>query len=279
MPPRPIHIVKSDGTEEQFDRGKLLQSLRRAGANEGTAAPIVSHVERELVSGMSTTDIFKHAFSLLREKQRHIASRYSLRRSLLALGPTGFPFEKFMGEIYKRRGFSVLLDQMVPGKCVDHEVDIVAWNDEKLVMVEAKYHHELAYKSDVKVALYVKARFDALYAATHRYGAHTSLTEGWLITNTKFTEKAIQYGTCSGVRLLGWNYPERDNLHHLIEAAGLHPITCLTVFSEKEKRTLLEQGIVLCESVKTEKAKLRSLGFSDERIAEAEAESSTLCPS
>lgn len=278
MPAPSIHVLKADGTLESFNESKLRESLRKSGASDTVALGIVAHVGRELVNGISTTDIYRHAFSVLAAKQKRASARYSLRRSLLALGPTGFPFEKFIGELFKRRGFSVLLDQMVRGKCVEHEMDIVAWNQEKLIMAEAKYHHELAYKSDVKVALYVKARLDDLYAAEFNFGNQKKLAEGWLITNTKFTEKAIRYSECSGVRLLGWNYPQSENLHDAIEKAGIHPVTCLTALSEGQKRALMEQGIVLCESIKNERAKLRSIGLTEQLIDEAEAESRILCP-
>lgn len=274
-----IEVIKIDGTKERFDQAKLQESLRRSGASERVASEVAAHIGRELVNGMTTSDIYRHAFSVLRDKQKKASARYSLRRSLLALGPTGFPFEKFIGEIFKKKGFSVLLDQMVHGRCVEHEMDIVAWNNEKLIMAEAKYHHELAYKSDLKVALYVKARFDDLYAAASlTYGNRTKLDEGWLITNTKFTEKAIRYAECNGVKLIGWNYPEKGNLHDLVEETGVHPVTCLTSLSEGQKRALMEQGIVLCESIKSEKVKLRSLGFDEQLIAEMEAESKILCP-
>lgn len=276
---RDVYIVKSNGERERFSFEKLGASLARSGAREQLAKEIIDHVEREAVNGMTTGDIYRHAFLILHARERSAAVRYSLRRSLLALGPTGFPFEKFVGEVLKRRGYQVLLDQTLQGHCVDHEMDIVAWNAEKLMMIEAKYHHELAYKSDVKIVLYVKSRFDDLYAAEFSYGTHKKLDEGWLITNTKFTDKAIQYAECTGtLRLLGWNYPKQNNLHHLIEETGLHPITCLTTLSEGQKRTLMEQGIVLCESVRTEKAKMRSLGFDEQLIEEAEAESAALCP-
>lgn len=273
-----ITIVKSNGERELFDSEKLRQSLQKAGASAEVALLIVKHIEKELVNGITTNAIYKHAFSVLAAKQKKASVRYSLRRSLLTLGPTGFPFERFIGEMFKKKGFSVLLDQMVRGKCVEHEMDIVAWNNEKLIMVEAKYHHEIAYKSDLKVALYVKARFDDLYATSLTYGNRSKLDEGWLITNTKFTEKAVRYAECSGVKLVGWNYPEVGNLHDLIEETGIHPVTCLTSLSESEKRTLLAQGMVLCESIRNEKAKLRSLGWSEELIEAAEAESNILCP-
>lgn len=273
-----IFVVKSNGERERFSFEKLRNSLKHSGAKPELAEEVSGHIEREVVNGMTTDEIYRHAFSILHSKERVTAVRYSLRRSLLALGPTGFPFEKFIAEVYKRKGFSVLTDQTVQGKCIDHEMDVVMWNSEKLMMVEAKYHHELAYKCDVKVVLYVKARFDDLYNAEFSYGSRKKLDEGWLITNTKFTEKAVQYAECSGVRLLGWNYPAKGNLHHLIEETGLHPVTCLTTLSEGQKRTLMEQGIVLCESIRSEKAKLRSLGFDERLIEETESESNLLCP-
>ncbi len=278
MSARVVEVIKADGTREHFVLSKLSESLRHSGATHEVADSVAEHVEKELVSGMTTDDIYRHAFSVLRAREKKASVRYSLRRSLLALGPTGFPFEKLVGEVYRRKGFSVQVDQIVRGKCVDHEMDIVAWNAEKLVMAEAKYHHELAYKSDLKVVLYVKARFDDLYASAFTYGTERKLDEGWLITNTKFTEKAVSYAECSGVRLLGWNYPEKMNLHDLIETTGVHPITCLTTLSDSQKQLLMDQGIVLCESVKDEKAKLRSLGFDERLIGEMEAESAFLSP-
>lgn len=278
MPERIIEILKSNGSKENFNLDKLKESLRHTSARSHVVDEVARHVEKELVIGMSTDDIYRHAFSVLRSRERRAASRYSLRRSLLSLGPTGFPFEKFIAEIYKRKGFTTLLDQTVQGKCVDHEMDVIAWNQEKLLMVEAKYHHELAYKSDVKAVLYLKSRFDDLREGSYRYGSNTRLDEGWLITNTKFTDKAISYGECTGMRLLGWNYPRTANLHHLIEETGLQPITCLTAFSDAQKQMLMEKGIVLCQRIRSERDTLKSLGFSDELIADAVTESNHLCP-
>ena len=278
FPSNSIVVKKSDGSHEPFNREKLRQSLKNSGVSDAVALEVAAHVEKELVNGMTTSDIYRHAFSVLHSRQKQASVRYSLRRSLLSLGPTGFPFEKFVGEIFKRKGFSVQVDQMVQGKCIDHEVDVVAWNEKTLLMVEAKYHHELAYKSDVKVALYIKARFDDLLASTFHYGTDRKLNEAWLITNTKFTEKAIAYAECSGVRLIGWNYPTIGNLHDLIEETGVHPVTSLTSLSDNKKQQLMKQGIVLCESIRTQKDRLRAIGLSDDLIAQTVAESDSLCP-
>lgn len=276
-PPRVI-IVKSTGEREEFDPAKLDASLMRAGASEMARSEIVPHIEAELRDGMSTSQIYKHAFFLLKRIERPAAVRYSLRRAVLDLGPTGFPFEKFIAEIFREKGFNVATGQIVRGKCVEHEVDIVAWNENKLIMCEAKFHHHLGIKSDAKVALYVKARFDDLMQSTFDYGLPVQaslpaqagrvrkLDESWLITNTKFSRTAIDYAKCQGMRLVGWNYPAKGNLQDMIEDSGLHPITSLTSLSNREKAALVSQGVILAKSFGRDESLLRSMGFSEAKM-------------
>jgi hypothetical protein len=182
--------------------------------------------------------------------EKKTAVSYSLKRSLMSLGPTGFPFEQFIGEIFKAKGYKTLTDQMVQGHCVNHEIDVIAYNEDRLLMAEVKFHNELGLKSDLRVALYVKARFDDLKGVNFEYGGkNMHMTDGLLITNTKFTERAIQYGSCAGVNLIGWNYPTKGNLHDLIQETGLHPVTCLTSLNVAEKKLLLDKQIVNCKSL------------------------------
>ena len=42
------------------------------------------------------------------------------------------------------------------GHCVEHEVDVMAWNENKLIIAEAKFHNAIGLKSDLKVALMLK---------------------------------------------------------------------------------------------------------------------------
>ncbi|MBX4181510.1 YraN family protein, partial [Candidatus Parcubacteria bacterium] len=165
-------------------------------------------------------------------------------------GPSGFPFEDFVAEILKAQGYESLTRQVVLGGCVPHEVDVVAYNEKKLIMVEAKFHNELGIKSDLKVVLYVKARFDDLKENVYNYGGKDRpVTDNWLITNTKFSSTAIHYAECKNMTLIGWNYPEKGNLQDMIEEERLHPITCLTALSEDNKKTLLTNGVVLCSNI------------------------------
>lgn len=261
-----ITVVKAGGRTELFNPLKLENSLLRAGATADMSKDIISHIEQELTDGMSTSKIYQHAFFLLGKMQKPVAVRYSLRRAILELGPSGFPFEDFVADILKEKGFETLTGQMVLGSCVEHEMDVIAWNEKKLIMAEAKFHNQLGIKSDLKVALYVKARFDDLKGVLYHYGTDRYVNEGWLITNTKFTTTAIHYGECQNLKLIGWNYPEKGNLQDMIEDSGLHPITCLTSLSSAQKHNLLKREIVMCKTLKEDPTILRSLGFNTMKI-------------
>ena len=179
------------------------------------------------------------------------------------LGPSGFPFERFVAEIFKTQGYQAVTDQMVKGHCAEHEVDVVAWKDDKMIMSEVKFHNEVGLKSDLKVVLYVKARFEDLAPMTFHYGGkERKLDEGWLVTNTKFTISAINYAECQTMKIIGWNYPAEHGLKEMIEQSGLHPLTCLNSLSEHDKKSLLEKNIVLCKTLKDDPSILKTIGLS-----------------
>lgn len=274
----PILIVKSTGVEEAFDPDKLVNSLRKAGASKDQAETVLLHIQKEMISGMTTSEIYRHAFSLLRKIAQPVAARYSMKRAIADLGPAGFPFEKFVAEIFKAEGYEALTDQIVQGHCVDHEVDVVAWKGDELVMVEVKFHNEQGLKSDIKVALYVKARFDDLRDGIYEYGGKKrKITSFELFTNTKFTDHAIRYAECQNLTLIGWNYPRLGNLEDLVNEAGLRPLTSLTSLSLKEKKSLLDAGLILCKHVIDHQYDLPNYGIDKSKIKQVLNEAETLC--
>src|SRR3989344_2681686 len=246
-----ITIVKESGKHKAFDPEKLRFSLLNSGASVEEAEKVLTHLVPELKSGRSTHDIYRHAFKILAGMSRPVARSYSLRRAVMDLGPSGFPFEDFVAEILRAKGFECVTREIVLGGCVPHEIDVVAWTEKKLIMAEAKFHNELGTKSDLKVVLYVKARFDDIKDNVYNYGGKDRpLGEGWLVTNTKFSSTAIHYGVCKNLVMIGWNYPEKGNLQQLIEEEGLHPVTCLATLSSTDKKILLVNRIVLCSDIK-----------------------------
>lgn len=261
-----IQVIKADGTKELFQSDKLVTSLERAGAKPEVYQKIVRHIESEIQDGMTTADIYNHAYEILAEEKEASAARYSLRRALVGLGPTGFPFEIFMAEVYKTKGFNVETGMMVKGKCVSHEIDLIAYNDKDLIMAELKFHNTLGFKTDLKVVLYVKARSDDLMDVKHSFmGTKFELKHGLVITNTKFTSTAIKFAECAGLKLIGWNYPRKENLQSLIEDSRLHPVSCLTHLNSAHKKMLFDKGVVLCKSLRENKSLLDEINISPEK--------------
>ncbi|MDQ2933143.1 MAG: ATP cone domain-containing protein [bacterium] len=260
-----ITITKSDGTRQLFEQDKLVRSLKRVGASDRAIEEVVDQVEKGMKDGMTTNEIYGFAFSLLRKNSVHVAVKYSIRRALAELGPDGFPFEKFVARVFNEWGYEAVTDQQVMGVCIPHEMDVVAWKGDTLAMVEAKFHNELVLKSDVKVALYIKARFDDIQGNVFEYGGvKRSLKERWLFTNTKFTDQAVKYGACNNLNLIGWNYPVGKNLHTIIEEHKLHPVTCITSLTHQQKMDLVGRNIIVCADVIKNPKILNDIGVRSE---------------
>ncbi len=272
--PHNILITKADGEQEPFDVAKLEQSLEHSGASSTARARIATHVFKELRSGITTDDIYRHAFEMLKREEPHpVAARYSVKRALFQLGPSGFPFEQFLAEVLRAHGWSARTGVALTGRCAPHEVDVLAEKDGKRIGIEAKFHNEPSGKTDIKDALYVKARYDDLRATPE---SSSRVDEGWLVTNTSFTRNAIRYAQCSNLILIGWDYPRTRNLMAMIEEAHVHPLTCLTTLSEGEKRHLLDNKIVLCKQISSPHV-LEAYGIRPSRIPQILQETAQLC--
>lgn len=275
---RPIFIIKASGEREEWDSHKLERSLRAAKASDELAREIIKHVEKDLRDGLRTSDIYAHAFSLLKLYDRPIAAQYSLRKAIGELGPSGFPFERFIAKILNAQGYQTRVGTIVQGFCVAHEVDVIAEKNDERILVEAKFHNSPEIRSDVKVALYVSARFLDIEKRLAHDESQGRFTHAWLITNTSFTSQAIQYGTCAGLALTGWNYPQGKTLQNLVQETQMHPITCLTTLSSAHKTQLLNEGVVLCRDVQKNTASLEQMGIGKTRITSIIHEVEQLCP-
>lgn len=268
-------IVKADGTVEPFVPERLRSSLQRAGAPPHAAERITERIAETIVPGASSKEVYTRAFALLRKEARPVAARYALRRALFEFGPTGHPFEDFVSHLYRKEGWVVETRKMVQGTCVQHEVDFFAKRENASIGAELKYHNDPGYKTDLKTALYVKARFDDIFACDPHL--QTCLVDrGLLITNTKFTSEAIRYASCAGLELLGWHYPEKNNLFMRMTSARVYPVTTLTTLSRSEKRLLVDRGIIAVDMLRERRAELSELRFSAPRVGEILAEADGL---
>ena len=260
-------IKKSSGEKQHYSVEKLRNSLRLAGATDEIAILITAEIEKDLSGGISTRNIYKKAFRLLRNKKHSIAARYSLKNAIMELGPTGYPFEKYIGEIFRSQGFQVKVGIMTKGKCVTHEVDVIATSNERTILVECKYHNTPGKMCNIQVPLYIQSRFQDIRASFEaNHGSGYENFEGWVITNTRFSSDAEQYGKCAGLHLVGWDYPRNGSLKDLVENAGLYPITVLTGLNRKQKEHLIERNIVLCRDLYDHPYLLDNLGLASGSI-------------
>ena len=271
------YIIKANGEHVGFSEKKLRESLLKAGADTNRINEIISKVSSQLYPGISTKKIYKTAYAMLKSSERHLAARYHLKKALMELGPSGYSFEKYIGELMKIQGYQVRIGIIQEGICVQHEVDVIAESKDRRLMIECKYHNQQGVFCDVKIPLYIHSRFVDIELAILRKKNKTKQFEGWLITNTRFSKDALQYGNCIGLKLIGWDYPVHNGLKDLIDNFRLYPITCLTSLTKNEKMILLDKKIVLCNELKKDEELLETIGLKEPRLSHARREINQLC--
>ncbi|MGO1729419.1 MAG: restriction endonuclease [Flavobacteriaceae bacterium] len=245
-----IIIQKANGDHEKFDVNKLKASLLRSTATEHEADVIVAEILPQLHDGISTKKIYRKAFASLKKHNRISASRYSLKRAILELGPTGFPFERLIGALLSDNGFKTEIGITLQGKCITHEVDVLAEKEGNTYPVECKFHSDPKSVSNVKVPLYINSRFIDIQKHWNTNSAKdTFLKQGWLVTNTRFSTDAIAYAKCVDLNLLSWNYPHENGLKHNIDRFALYPITVLTTLTKHEKKCIIENDTILTKEL------------------------------
>ncbi|MGB7785041.1 MAG: restriction endonuclease [Salinimicrobium sp.] len=258
-----IQVTTASGERSAFSREKIARSLQKSGASEETVHQILDIISAEVYPGMSTKRIFKRAFKLLRKKDRLQASRYKLKKAIYELGPTGFPFERFVAAVYAHLGYKVEVGKIVQGKCVTHEIDVVAERQEDKLLIECKFHAEQGRKCNVKVPLYIASRFRDIQQLQEEPRKITN--HAWIVTNTRFTTDAITYGKCSGLNLLSWDTPKDHGLKDILDQTGLYPITVSTLLTQREKQFLLNRDVVLCRDIIKDDFYLDQLEIGEER--------------
>lgn len=274
-----ITIIKAFGEMESFSEQKLRRSLKRSGADEDVITSVVNEVISHLKDGMSTEEIYKQAFDLLKQYSPPNAARYSLKQAINNLGPSGFPFELYVAELFRYEGYDVQTGVIEQGHCVKHEIDVIAHKGNFHFLVECKFHHSQGIHSDVKIPLYIQSRFVDVATVWKLLPAHESkVYQAWLVTNTRFTDDAITYGTCMGINLISWAYPQGKSLRDWVNKSGFHPLTCLTTLTAHEKQSLLEKRIVLCKDIANNPFLLHDAGIKNQlRIERVSQEAKQVC--
>lgn len=276
----PFDVIKATGEREAFDLSKLKGSLGNAGAQPDIIHSVINDLEEKglFADGMSTKKIYREAYRLLKQKSARIAGRYKLKEALLDLGPSGYPFEIFISELFRKLGYKTQVGRVIMGECVSHEVDVIATKDNEHLIMECKFHNRQNHSCNVTIPLYVRSRFvDIKHAYLQQSEFKHKDYTGWVVTNTRFTTDAIEYSDCIGLKLLSWSYPKHNGLKDLIARAGLHPVTCLSEIDKTEKRLLLKNDVVLAKQICEDINRLLKLGIKRDRAELIHKEAIEIC--
>lgn len=247
-----FYIINSRGEKETFSFNKVYNSARRVGASSFLAEEIAKVIKKEAYPGIKTLDIFKKVKRLLAKKNHKSALRFSLKEGMQKLGPTGFPFEKYIGEIFKRLGFKVRINLYLPGACIrSYEIDFLARKDNLIYVGECKYRNLPRERVHSRDALANYARFlDILNGPYFKSKKYRNLKiKTMMVTNTKFTGRTIDYSRCMRIEFLGWKCPKNRGLERLIEKEGLYPVTILPSLKKPLKDILVSKRIMLVQDV------------------------------
>ena len=253
-----LYVIKVNGEKELFDENKIKESLQRVQVPLDKQNLILEELKSKLYQNIPTQEIYTLIKEQLEKINPESEIRFRLKKAIMELGPTGYPFEVFVGELLKQYGYETKVGIEMPGACVNHEVDVLAKKDNRVFFVECKYHNQQGMRSDVKVTLYVQARGEDLMAKSGNGKTYGT----WIFTNTKFSTDAISYAQCKQMRLTGWDYPnKKDCLQAMIEDKNLYPITVLNSINSDQKKLLLQQNMVLVKELFKRKDIQEQLGL------------------
>jgi len=227
---RKIWIVKANGQKAWFNKKKLFKTCRRTGASPEACNSTINKVERVIKDGMHTRDILKLMMDGLKRHAPYHAPKYDLKGAIMRLGPAGFHFEKLTAELLQKYGYTTTTNAELQGRCVKQEIDIIAIKNRKCYMIECKFHQQSGIYTGLKETMYTWARFEDLVEG-YKQGTCDKFHVPWLISNTKFSNAATQYGSCRGVKLTGWTYPPRESYQEMLQEKNLFPITSLRINS------------------------------------------------
>jgi hypothetical protein len=273
-----MKVVKHSGNIVEFDSEKLKKSLLKSGAANDVVESILQSIQGEIYDSISTKQIYKMAFGLLKKTSNSHAAQYNLRSAIQMLGPAGFFFEKYIARLFASEHYKTQTNLILQGKCVSHEIDVVIKKDDQISMIECKFHAGRDVVSDVKVPMYILSRFNDLKDRKQSiYTNNDKITSCWIVTNNRFSSDAIAFGNCSNINMLSWDYPKKENLRVKIDKDKLYPVTCLTTLTLAEKDKLLVLDVILANELINNSESLERIGLSPNRVKNVLKEVTDLC--
>jgi len=241
-----MNVLNLQGQLEPFSSNKVYTSAKRSGASPKLARQISKDIEKQIYEGMKTTEIYKLVKKGLNKQDRPSSYRFTLKQAIKDLGPSGFPFEKYVADIYQAHGYNVKTNVKIRGKYAVHELDFVARKGKEVLLGECKFRRSSSDNIDLKTALRVHARCEDVAGG----GVFRGLSVvPMIVTNSRFSSQVIRYSKGVGIALLGWRYPKDRGLEVMIESEKLYPVTILPSFRRGLVNDFSDANVMLAKDV------------------------------
>ena len=243
-----VFVTKADGSRQLYDREKIVKTCLRMGATLRIASEVEEKIEGRLYEGISTSKILQMIFRFMNKYKPGVGHFFDLRKGL-SLMSSKPDFEMFVQIVLAHNGFEVSPNQLIEGKCAEHEVDAIARKDGKTYFVEAKHHfsyHALTGLDESRIARAVLEDVTEGFALGKN---DLGIDGAMIVTNTKFSEQAKRYGECRNIVQIGWSSPENRGLQTMIDEKRLYPLSCLRGLRSEPRNRLINSGIVLAKQL------------------------------
>jgi hypothetical protein len=248
-----VYVKKFDGSRQQFDKNRIIHTCLRNGASQESAQKIADRIENDIYEGIRTEEILGLVWKYLGDHHPVSRMRVDLRLALSLLRPKP-DFEEYTSLVLKHLGFVVQSNQILRGRCIEHEIDAIARKADKITYVEVKHHNRAHTYTPLEVPMKVWATLQDI-GEGRKLGYHNiNFTNALIVCNTKFTDHARAYANCVGIDHIGWKSPVSNGLEDIIERGGLYPVTLLKGVDRRLQRVLIENGILLLRQLIEEDA-------------------------
>lgn len=239
-------VITKDREKTVFLPKKIKRAILRCGGNEAMFNQVIQKIEKNFKNklNITTKDIYTSVKQSLFEIDPKTALKYSLKEAMESLGPDGFCFEKYIHHCLKELNFKLTPNIYINGKATDYEMDFIAEKDNISYLGECKYKNSKDGKVDVNVVLIAYGSYIDI-TNNNTYSKENS--KRIIITNTRFTSKAIAFAKEYDILLKGWNYPNDDGLETYIDRHLLYPITIFSKINSNTLHKLASENIILAK--------------------------------
>ena len=218
------------------------------GANPQVANIVADNVEQRLYEGISTQQILRLIFRFMSKYKPAVKHLYDLRKGVSLMAPKP-EFELFVQTLLSNSGFVVESNRILIGKCGEHEVDAIARKDGITYFVEVKHHYNYHALTGLDESRIAQAIIEDVSDGYELGTTDLKIDRAMIVTNTKYSGHAIQYGSCKNILQIGWSSPDGLCIKDLVREGRLYPLSCLRGLQGETRIKLVNKGFVLIKQL------------------------------